>query len=206
MATYRDTALAALTFWEKPTPWIYRDSKGFATTATGDMIPTVMAACGYPFIAANGSPATAAQITAEYQRVMAMPVGMVASAYRIPTALMLSQTWIRQRLSDRVNAFEVQLRKIYPAYDSQPDAAKVGEIDMVFNLGFGQVGPPATGLHEYKIFNASILRKDYLSASDQCARNASTPAFNDRNRWTQRMFVYAASGMPPQLPNGCVPL
>ena len=189
--SYLDESAAQLKIFEGQIPWMYRDSSaaGYCTAATGNLISGVTAAQAMPWQLPDGTPATSDQIADDYNRVMAMPAGLLASHYRIPSSLTLAQDYMDTLLAQRQTSFEGSLRKIYAGYDGQPDGAKKAELDMIFNLG-------PSKLLAYTHMNASIGRGDYASASQQCARNSSNPAFNARNLWTKNQFR-AAAGLDP---------
>ena len=194
---YRYASLTQLKIFERPVGWMYRDSskEGNCTCAAGKMLPGPEAAQALPWmipVMGTGTPqdaATPLQISHEYFRVMAMPPGLLAEHYRIPSSLLLDGVVIDDLLIHDQDRCEAALRATLFDYDEQPDAAKIAEIDMEYNLGPG-------GLAKYTFLLDCIRGKDYVGASLRCGRNTSDPAFNARNLWTKNQFR-AAAGLEP---------
>ena len=132
----------------------------------------------------HGNPATAAEIRQDYQSVEQQPRGRVASFYKQFTKLDLPEDAIDKLLDKRVDEFEAGLRGDFSDYDSYPDEAKLGLMDMVFNLG-------NTGLiHKFPTFTRAARTKDWRTCAQEYRRNGISAA---RNNMTKKLFEDAAT-------------
>ncbi len=134
MATYLDQSLAQLEIFEGCIPWMYVDSVGRVTVGVGCMLPDVATAETLPFLA-GGQAATAAQIGADFERLMAMPPAKAAAFYKSADSPLLPQAVIDAKLLATLQSFEAQMRGFLGGYDSFPDPAKLALLDMIYNLG-----------------------------------------------------------------------
>ena len=182
MASYLDEAIAKLRQFEGAVPWMYLDTVGKVTVGVGQMLATESAASTLPFRVGERE-ATLAEIASEFARVSAMVRGKAAKFYRSKSGLMLSDAAIDQRLQGMLYGFEGYLRKHVAGYDALPDAAKLGLLDMVYNLGPGRL------FAEYPRLIAAIERGDWKAAAAASARRGPGPARND---WTRSQFLDAA--------------
>jgi len=197
--SYIDTYCAKVPDWEGNVLYLYLDSDDPAnpTTGNGYLVPSLEVSQTLAWLTADGSAATAQQIAADWARVGALPPNRKAPFYRSAESLLLAQESVDALTLSKVRGFDNQLRAMLPAYDSFPDAAKVGLLDMAMNLGIGraaQNGRPATGLHAYQHFLAAVNANppDWNTAAAQCGRNTANPAFAARNAWTAAQFRAAA--------------
>lgn len=185
--SYLDDALANAKRFESSVAWMYLDSVGLVTIGVGNMLPSVAAALRLPLrVQSSGDLAGADAIAKDFARVAAMAPDKLPRFYYEYEALILEQVDIDVLLLARVRDFESQLRTLYPRYDTFPDAAKLGLIDMIYNLGAGKL---QTG---YPHFDASVRAGDFGVAAQQCDRNAAQAAFAARNLWTRQQFLAAA--------------
>ena len=185
MANYLDEAVAALRKFEGSVPWMYLDTVGKVTIGIGMMLPSIEAARSIPFVLGDRA-ATLDEIGREYQRVSAMKPGLLAKVYRKANGLTLSEETINERLQHTLVGFEGYLRSHIPSYDTLPDAAKLGLLDMIYNLGPGRL------FSEYpKLFKA-IAAGDWRTAAAASLRRG--PA-ESRNSWTRQQFADAASAL-----------
>jgi|SRR5882762_186298 len=197
--TYLDESYHWLTNWETPIAWLYLDIKGWVTTAIGLQVVSALAALNLKFMSPDGSrPATPAEIENDYARVRGMPYGQQFGAkfYKSATSPLLPDVEQHRLLVSQVNSCETDLRRIYPGYDSMPDPAKIALIDMRYNLGPVKLAPP-----KYPLFNAAVAKRDWLTASQQCARNVNDKGFAERNLWTKNEFLDASIVAPLEVPN-----
>ena len=197
--SYLDIYCTKVADFEGNVLYLYLDSDSPAnpTTGNGYLVPSLAVSQTLAWLCTDGSAATVDQIAADWVRVGALPGDRRASAYDSPTSLMLTQASVDALTLGKVQGFDASLRAMMPAYDSFPDAAKIGLLDMAMNLGIGraaQPGRPATGLHAYQHFLAAVNANppDWSAAAAQCGRNTHDPAFAARNDWTAQQFKAAA--------------
>ncbi len=162
-------------------PWMYRDTVGKVTVGVGLMLPDVAAAQALPFLEA-GRAASAPQIHADFQRVMLLPEGKPATFYRASTSLELPQAAIDARLQAVLQGFEQRLRARLTHYDSFPDGAKLALLDMIYNLGPGEL------FSGYPHLLAAVEQGAWAQAAAQCLRHGPGEA---RNAWTRTQFLSA---------------
>jgi GH24 family phage-related lysozyme (muramidase) len=184
MATYLDQSLAKLEWFEGSIPWMYLDTRGNVTVGVGLMLPDVAAAQKLPFVM-DTQPATEGEITAEFARVAAMPMGRPALFYRHDNAPELPRTEIDSLLRTVLLGFETELRVALPGYDGFADSVKLALLDMAYNLG------PASLLHGYPNLIRAVNAGNWAQAAAQCFRHGPGAA---RNQWTQQMFLQNVVG------------
>ncbi|MGH8056037.1 MAG: hypothetical protein ACREOH_02195, partial [Candidatus Entotheonellia bacterium] len=136
MSSFEDQRRSMIKEGEGCIEYMYLDTVGKVTVAVGQMLPTAAAAQSLTFTRRdNGTRATAAEIKEDYESVTQQPSGRVASFYKPFTKLDMPEDAIDALLDQRIAEFEAALRGDFPDYDSYPDEAKLGLMDMVFNLG-----------------------------------------------------------------------
>lgn len=165
-------------------PWMYRDTVGKITVGVGLMLPDVKAAQALPFLACS-EPATPEQITAEFTRVEALPLGRPSSFYKSPASLQLTQQTIDAKLISILQNFEADLRTEFPHYDTLPDAIKLALLDMIYNLG------PAGLFKGFPHLVAAVQTGAWAQAAEHCMRRGPSAA---RNNWTRNQFLSAVVG------------
>jgi GH24 family phage-related lysozyme (muramidase) len=187
--SYLDQSAAQLTIFEGSIAWMYLDSRGFVTVAVGDMLPNATSAQALEFVDNTGQPANPAAILADFQRVAGMSPNLNANAYRTAAALTLPQPAIASLLMGRIQDFDNALSGKFADYSTFPDPAKLGLLDMVFNLGAFKL------FNTYPTFMRYVNNTDWAGAALQCNRIGPAPA---RNAWTVQQFNLAASLQAPQ--------
>lgn len=181
MATYIEQSLVMLKQFEGCVPWMYRDTVGKVTVGVGLMLPDAAAAETLPFLQ-DGHSATPAQIHADFQRVMLLPEGKPAAFYRSTISPELPPPAIDARLRIVLQTFEQHLRARLPHYDSFPDGAKLALLDMIYNLGPGEL------FSGYPHLLAAVEQGQWAQAAAQCLRHGPGEA---RNVWTRNQFLSA---------------
>lgn len=190
--SYIDYELAQLNIFEGDILHCYLDTATppNVTIGKGTLIPNLTAMQTLPWKHPRTlTLATGYEVVQEWNRVRAMRGGLVAAAYDAPDALMLTASDIDDMTEKTLLSIEGDLRRVFPEYDSFPDTAKVGLLDMGWNLGIGKLRS------EYIHFCASVKAQEWVMAAAECARNVHDAAFNHRNDWTRQMFVDAADGI-----------
>jgi hypothetical protein len=195
--SYLSDELAILPQWEGRCNWLYLDNVQpipNPTTGIGNLVSNLAAMQAMPWSCPNGSPATPAQIAAEWTRVKQMRGGLVASAYKSPIGLTLPDAAIDAMVNAKLLEFDADLPLIFPNYASFPDPAKTRLLDCAWNLGIGHAGPPSTGLRAYHHLIAALNADppNFTLAAAECGRNTSQLAFAARNHWTAQGFEQAA--------------
>jgi hypothetical protein len=128
-------------------------------------------------------PSTPDAIQAEYSRVSSLPPGKCPAAfYRTPASPTLPHPAIDALLLHHLAYFDTQLSQRFANYLTFPDPAKLGLLDMVYNLG-------VTGLFRGFPTFMNYVQDQNWAAANQCHRNG--PSLQ-RNDWT-RLAVAAAS-------------
>jgi GH24 family phage-related lysozyme (muramidase) len=187
--SYLQDSLAHLEIFEGVVPWMYLDTKGFVTVAVGELLATPASALALAFVDANNQPSTPAAIQAEYSRVSALPPGKYPAAfYRSLLSPTLPHPAVDALLSHHLNFFDAHLNQRFPGYYDFPDAAKLGLLDMIYNLG-------VTGLFNgYPTLMSYVQNQNWAGAATQCLRNGPSP---QRNDWTRQQFLAAAAAATP---------
>lgn len=180
---YLDSYAAKCKEFEESIAWMYLDTAGKVTVAVGNMLPDLNAALNLPLRSqSSGDLAGAPAVMADFARVQAMRPGMTARAYWEYDALILNDEDIETLLMRRLTAFDQELRKDFVGYDSFPDAAKMGLLDMIYNLGEGKL------VDTYPNFDAAVRSRDWVRAVADCHRIGPNDA---RNEWTRQQFLAA---------------
>lgn len=171
--------------FERLVNWLYLDPKGNATTAGGVMLPNVTACLKLPWNDATWNAVDQDAIVREWERVKAMPAGMVADHYKSVDGLFLQQGAVQAITRAKVLETDSLLRVHFPV-DLYPASAQLGLLDMAYNLGVAKL------VQEYVHFCAAVGNVDWLTASRECLRDKDVQAFAERNQWTVNQFVLAS--------------
>lgn len=181
---YLEDSLAHLEVFEGIVPWMYLDTRGYVTVGVGEMLATSSRAQSLGFVDTNNDPADQDAIVADYTRLLALPPAKLAAFYRSSGSPTLPHAEIDSLLMQHLTFFDNQLNQQFATYTAFPDPAKLGLLDMIYNLG-------ATGLFKgYPTFMEYVQKQDWANAATQCHRNGPAPARND---WTKQQFLAAAA-------------
>lgn len=181
--SYLEDSLAKLKEFEGNVPWMYRDSVGLITVGVGKMLPSVEAALMLPFrVQSSGDLAGEPAVRKEWARVSALAPNKLPQSYFEYEALILAQPDIDALLLSTLKVFETQLRRDFPHYDAFPDSAKLGLLDMVYNLGDAKLEKT------YPHFDTAVFDQNWAAAANLCHRNGPSEARND---WTKQQFLSA---------------
>jgi GH24 family phage-related lysozyme (muramidase) len=186
--SYLDDSLAHLEIFEGTVPWMYLDTKGFVTVGVGELLASVDKAGTLAFVDPDGEPCAQEAILNEFNRVSALVPAKVAAFYRSPTSPVLPHAAIDTLLMNHLNFFDGQLATRFGNYAGFPDPAKLGLLDMIYNLG--QVGL----FQHFPHFTAAVDKQDWLGAAANCHRVGPSQARND---WTRQQFLAAAAATAP---------
>jgi GH24 family phage-related lysozyme (muramidase) len=183
--SYLQDSIANLEIFEGIVPWMYLDTKGFVTVAVGELLATPASALALAFVDSGNQPSTPAAIQTEYSRVSALPPGKYPAAfYRAPDSPTLPHPAVDALLLHRLTYFDGLLAQRFQSYSTFPEPAKLGLLDMIYNLG-------APGLFKtYPMFLSCVQNQNWVGAASQCQRNGPSP---QRNDWTRQQFLAAAA-------------
>jgi GH24 family phage-related lysozyme (muramidase) len=173
--------------FEGAVAWMYLDTVGKVTVGIGHMIPDVPSAQQIAFADTDGASAPAGTIAAAYRAVAAARPALVFTAYRSLTTIRLVPEAQRQLFDTDVGAFVGQLTARFADYDSYPLPARLGILDMGFNLGVAGL----TG--KFPSFCRSVDARDWPGAAAECNRLGIQQSRND---WTRDQFLAAAGAEP----------
>lgn len=186
--SYLDDSLAHLEIFEGTVPWMYLDTRGFVTVGVGELLANSAKAETLAFLDPEGEPCTQDAIVDEFNRVSDLVPAKVAAFYRLPSSPVLPHAAIDELLMNHLDFFDGQLAGRFANYASFPDPAKLGLLDMIYNLG--QVGL----FQHFPHFMAAVDKQDWLGAAANCHRvGPSQP----RNDWTRQQFLDAAAAAVP---------
>lgn len=186
--SYLDDSLAHLEIFEGTVPWMYLDTRGFITVGVGELLASAAKAVTLAFVDPDGRPSTQDSILGEFNRVSRLVPAKVAAFYRSATSPLLPHAAIDTLLMNHLNLFDRQLAARFPNYASFSDPAKLGLLDMIYNLG--QVGL----FQHFPNFMAAVEKQDWLVAAANCHRVGPSQARND---WTRQQFLAAAAATTP---------
>ncbi len=178
------------TKFEGCVPYMYVDIEGLVTVAVGNLVDPVELAQALPFRFKNGSPATPAQIAAEWQMLKDDP-GLAERGHQACqpiTQLELSDDSISSLMSDRLASDERFLKRQawFQNFDAWPADAQLGLLSMAWAMG------PA-GPGEFLHFRAACQIPDFNAAAEECRMNeAGNPGLIPRNRANFTLFTNAA--------------
>lgn len=143
-------------------PFMYLDTKGLVTTATGKLIDPVVLAAGIPFAWPDGKRATWPEIVAEWNYVksrtdLAPHGGM---AFGAVTKLRLSSKAMDVIVEETADAMWAHLLKRLPDLELWPKDPTVAILGMAWAAGPGFVAP--------KFIRAANMR-DWATCAAECA-------------------------------------
>ena len=119
------TAIELIEPIEGRIPWMYLDTEGLVTAGVGECLET----------ADEASALFGRNVTADYDRVAAMPKGMVAHRYWYAGCPTLTNAQIDERRDRSIANAEGDARKLVPSFPSLSATRKAVLVDMAFNLG-----------------------------------------------------------------------
>ena len=168
--------------FEGRVPYMYVCTGGEVTIGIGHAIQTPAEALQLTW-SINGSPATAAQIQADYASVAAVQKGLVASSYAHLTQCRMANSDIDALIAADVTRFEALLAAALPNWNTYPEPAQEALFDMAFNLGIGGL------TKKFPRMLAAVDAGQWAEASAQCHRQGIGES---RNQQTAALFLQAA--------------
>ena len=164
---------------------MYLDTRGLVTVAVGQLLSTVEAAQELGFVERDTRmSATVTQIAQDYESVKQQSDGRVASFYRQFTELDLPRAAINELLDRRIDGFEAGLRRDFPDYDGYPEKARLGLMDMAFNLGNAGL------VRKFPTFTRAARAEDWATCAKECNRQGIG---DRRNKEVRELFESAGA-------------
>jgi GH24 family phage-related lysozyme (muramidase) len=172
---------------------MYPDSKGIITIGIGHAIPNTEAVKKLPFYFRK--PITPPRDVTdkdkidEYDKLKAIFIRLMknvppgnSSVFRNATNLDLAEEAVKDLFEEDLKKFLRQLEQTFPHYNEYPDEAKLGLLDMIYNLGHAGL----TGKFP-KLVRAAKMG-DWSTVAKECRRNGIG---NKRNENTKELFEKA---------------
>ena len=164
---------------------MYLDTVGTVTVGVGNMLKKPSSAASLPFeVEATGEKASAAAIEEEFDLISQQESARPAKYYKQFTQLVLNEHEINQLVDVRLDNFESKLRRDFPKYDEYPDEARLGLIDMAYNLGNKGL------IKKFPTFANAVRKADWLTCANECRRKQIQESRNDIVR---SLFLSCAS-------------
>lgn len=175
---------------------MYIDTLGYVTTGVGNLIDSPAAALALPWKRADGSLASADEVTAAWYAVdgartqpkgirqdgsIAMQGGN-SGAMKSLTSLRLAAEDVDALVLRTLHNFEDTLRRSFPSYDAWPADAQLGLMSMAWGLG-------ANFAHGWPHFTAAANRGDFRTAAEEGQVGNFAPKRNAANK---ALFLNAA--------------
>jgi GH24 family phage-related lysozyme (muramidase) len=160
---------------EAELPYLYLDILGYVTTGDGNLADPVSVALAMPWKNADGSAASAAQITAAWNAVDAErsdPKGQRQSsglathygqAFEGVTTIRLTQSDLADLFQGQLASDEASLRHYFPGWDSLPADGQMGILSMSWAMGTGHFGT------DFGTFTAAVNAGDWATADAHSA-------------------------------------
>ncbi len=173
IALLKDQALASKVHsaeeFESFVTHMYLDVVGQVTVGIGHGVLSAASACAIGFKKADGTPASAGEITAEYNKLHAMTAAQrekprTAKYFEGITALRIDESTAYNLAADDIRAKEKDIKRHFPDYDSYPLGVKEAILDMVFSMGIGKL------LRSYPGFCAAVRQRDWKAAAGHSNR------------------------------------
>lgn len=162
---------------------MYLDTKGYVTVGVGQLLRTVDDAQALDFVNRDThEKATDEEIAQDFRAVENEEPGYRASHYRQFTKLDLPEQAIDDLLDSRIAEFENGLRGEFPGFDSFPEAAQAGLLDMAFNLGISGL------VNKFPTFTRAARQQDWATCARECRRSGIG---DRRNEETRKLFEEA---------------
>jgi GH24 family phage-related lysozyme (muramidase) len=177
--SFEDDRRAMIKQGEGSVPYMYLDTRGYVTVAVGHMMPNIAAAQELPFVhRTGGGSASSDEIAREFETIKARPYGQncAHSTFEPYTKLILPEPEIDVLLDRRIAEFESGLRKDFSNYESCPAPARLGLMDMAFNLGNHGL------VTKFPTFTRAAREGDWQTCAAECRRTGIGQSRNDETK------------------------
>lgn len=182
---FRDKVREMIKDGEGSVPHMYLDTVGRVTVGVGNMLKKASSAASLPFvIEATGELASDEQVEAEFDLISSQEQARPAKYYKEFTTLVLSNRDINELLDVRLDKFESKLKIDFPKYDDYPEAAKLGLLDMAYNLGNKGL------VKKFPTFANAARKGDWLTCANECKRKQIQA---NRNEAVKSLFLSCSS-------------
>jgi hypothetical protein len=182
--------MAKVPEFENDVAWMYLDNAVPPNVTVGIGCELSLAvALTLPFVNAQGVAASQAEIQAAYELVAKMPGGGKASRYQYRGCLTLPEAARQALLQQRCVEGVEDLGRYLPAWPTYPVPARVGALNMRFQLGMPRLKA------EYPAWTAAMKATppDFVTAARESGIDTHDEAFDTRNQWMQELFMQAAA-------------
>lgn len=164
---------------------LYLDVKGLVTVGVGKLLHSAMEASRLPFRVGD-RPATVAEVSLDFVRVAALPVGHVAAWYRSPSAPLLPDGYGASLCkTELLGEYLPGIQRLIPDALALPLPVVRALVTMAYTMGIH-------GLAGFPHMLDSITMRDYASAALECHIKGATDATNERLR-----LWFAEASQPP---------
>jgi GH24 family phage-related lysozyme (muramidase) len=182
---FRDKVREMIKEGEGCVPHMYLDTVGKVTVGVGNMLKKASSAANLPFVLeATGAVASNEQVEVEFDLISAQEKARPANYYKEFATLVLSNGDINELLDVRLDKFENKLKVDFPKYDDYPEAAKLGLLDMAYNLGNKGL------VKKFPTFTKAAKKGDWLTCANACNRKQVQ---DHRNDSVKNLFLSCSS-------------
>lgn len=179
---YTERLRALIKAGEGCIPYMYLDTVGKVTVGVGNMLPNSDAAVALPFVDRDsGEAASEELIIDEFENLSKQEFGQSfgASAFSHFTSVGLTDDGINELLDSRIAEFETGLKGNFEDFDTYPDDAKIGIMDMAFNLGVHGL------MSKFPTFVKGVKSENWKLCAEQCRRRGIS---DHRNEEVKELF------------------
>ena len=181
--SFRKRLLEMIKEGEGSIPHMYLDTRGYVTVGVGQMLPSAERALELDFVERAGrAQAGGEAVRADYDSVKSREPGRAAGNYKKFTQLDLPEEKIDELLERRLNEFEAGLKREFPDYDDYPEDARLGLMDMAYNLGLSGL------VNKFPSFVRAARNRDWSGCAKECQRRGIG---DHRNEATRKLFENA---------------
>jgi len=163
-------------------PYLYADVRGLVTTAIGVLVDPVSYALALPWVRRDGSPATPAEVVADWQRVKG-DASMARLGHRAAervTNLRLTPEGVEQVVLRKLDEVDAQLAQRWQEYPTWCADAQLAVLSMAWAMGAG---------FDFPRFDAAIRRALWLVAAQECTiSERGNPGVAPRNQRNRLLF------------------
>jgi GH24 family phage-related lysozyme (muramidase) len=138
---------------------MYLDQKGNVTVGIGLLLATAQKAMTLPFVKKPlMKPAHPKHIENAYNKVKAAKPTGVASDFKHLTSLIISEADAILLTLDFIDKIIVEIRVVFPDFDTYPVNAKKGILDMFYTIGTPNI------ISGWPLFRGAVKRRDWKEA------------------------------------------
>jgi hypothetical protein len=172
----------------------YLDIKGLVTIGVGCLVDDLGSACSLPMVHKDGTPASSAEIAAEWRLIKANQY-LSKMHYKYAGALCklrLTDDGVNSLMTRRLMANDALFRKSWPAWDTFPADAQLAISSLGWAMGAGFT-------RKFPMFWLAVKNKNWVSASKNCKINPKgNPGVIPRNKLDEKLLLAAAVTQCPE--------